>query len=110
MSEPIGLSGARLAREGGRGRRSIAIGALAVLGIAGLVGGGTLLVREITRPAAGSQAQAATGQDIATRWQRLPAGQIFPPTVRYVNAENIPQSAQLVGIAPSASCLAGLDA
>jgi len=89
--------------------RGLAIGVLIVFGIAGVGGGGTLLVRELTRKATSTEIKAAVEQEIATRWQRLPASQIFPATVRFLSEENNNQSAHLVGIAPSASCQSALD-
>ncbi len=91
----------------GAARRAIAIGALVAIGIAGLGGGGALLAVSLTHAA--STGTAGGGSAATTRWQRLSAGQVFPATISYVNAQHITQSAHRVGIAPSASCRAGLD-
>jgi hypothetical protein len=88
-------------------RRVIAIGALIVLGIAGVGGGATRLALSLAHAA--SAGAAGGGSAVTARWQRLTAGQIFPVTIRYVDAQDVTQSAHRVGIAPSASCATGLD-
>jgi hypothetical protein len=93
-------------RPAGTARRAMTIGALVVLGIAGVGGGGALLARNLSHTSSGA---TAGGQAIATRWQQLPASQIFPATIQYVSAQNVMESAHRVGIAPAASCPAALD-
>jgi hypothetical protein len=62
-----------------RGRlRTGAIVVLVLAGLAGLAGGGIPLYAELTRHATGAEVAAAGRAEIATRWQRLPAGSIFP--------------------------------
>lgn len=106
MSEPRGRGRAKNGPSG-PARRAIMIGALVVLGIAGVGSGGALLARNLTHTA--SSTGAGGGQSVTTRWQQLPAGQIFPATIQYVDAQNVMESARRVGIAPTANCLAGLD-
>jgi hypothetical protein len=59
-------------------QRRLAILAVALVGIAGLAGGGPALHAELTRHATASEVAAAGRTEIATRWRRWPAGQIFP--------------------------------
>ncbi len=83
--------------------------ALALAGVAGLAIGGFALHAELTRPATAAEAAAAGRDEIATRWQRLPAGRLFPATISYVSAGRQQTTALRVGIAPAASCAAALD-
>jgi hypothetical protein len=92
-----------------RGVRTVAIVTLVAAGLVGVAGGGTALAREMTRKATKGEAAAALQQEIATRWQRLPAGKIFPATVSYRNAQGDNTTATLVGIAPAATCQASLE-
>jgi hypothetical protein len=96
-------------RRGRRGRRQIAFGVLIVLGLACVGGGGFLLARELGRKATKAEVAAAVQQEVASRWQRLPAGKVFPATVSYTDSENITTTARLVGIATPASCQGALD-
>ena len=82
----------------------------AVIGVAVAVTTGeqahAQLVREPTR-AELSQA-GATG--VAQRWEREPAGQIFPASIGYTSGLQTSETASRVGIAPGAACAAALDA
>jgi hypothetical protein len=91
-----------------RARRIAAVVALVVLGLAAVGGGAVALVREMGRAATKSEVAAALATEIAGRWERLPAGKIFPATVTYYNAENDKETARLVGIVPATSCRAAL--
>jgi hypothetical protein len=77
---------------------------LVTAGLAGLGGGGTVLHLELTRAPTRAEIAAAGTAEIASRWQRLPAGQIFPATIRYLTAEGMRGIAYRVGIAPRAPC------
>lgn len=95
-----------------RRRRWVRRGAvltLAALGLAGIAGGGWLGYRELTRPATRAEIAAAGQAELASRWERLTAGQMFPARVGYTGLEGIKTSALLVGIAPRATCRAALD-
>jgi hypothetical protein len=46
---------------------------------------------------------------MASRWQRLAAGTIFPTSLAYTDANGLKQTASLVGIAPPAKCAAAID-
>jgi hypothetical protein len=75
-----------------------------VLGIGGLGWGGFSAAKELTRKATKAEISAALAREIATRWQRLPAGKIFPATVSYQDSEGDDANATLVGIAPRIVC------
>jgi hypothetical protein len=80
-----------------------------IIGLGGLGGGGFGLYRELTRPATPTEVSAALRAEIASRWERLPAGQIFPSSVPYQTGAGMDTTARLVGIAPPAQCAAALD-
>jgi hypothetical protein len=91
-------------------RRSglVVVVALIVLGLAGVLGGGAALGNELTRKATTSEQAAALAAEIASRWQRFPAGKIFPATLSYVNADGAEMTMTRVGIAPVSPCRAAL--
>lgn len=70
-----------------------------VLGLAGIAGGGLALTRELGRGPTHAEVAAALRQEIAGRWQHLPAGKIFPAAITYQTAEAVNAKARLVGIA-----------
>ncbi len=100
--------GQRSARSTGRGRLLLIL--LLVAGLAGVGGGATGLFVELTRPATRAEIGAAGQAEVASRWQRLAAGRIFPPVVTYTTSDGATASMTRVGIAPGISCAAGLDA
>jgi hypothetical protein len=93
-----------------RPARGIAITMLLVLGLAGVGGGGVALAHELTRGPTSAEMAAAVQQEVASRWQRLPAGKIFPATLSYATSDfNVTMTARRVGIAPATTCAAALD-
>jgi hypothetical protein len=91
-----------------RSRRVLFVAFIA-LGAVLIAGGAATLFRELTRKATPAEANAALQQEIASRWERLPAAKIFPATVSYSDSSGNSQTAHLVGIAPLAACSAALD-
>jgi hypothetical protein len=90
--------------------RIVVLTLLVALGLAGVGGGAAALARELTRPATKAEQAAAVQEEIASRWQRLPAGKIFTPTLGYSTSDfGTNMTATLVGIAPPASCATALD-
>ena len=87
----------------------VLIVALIVVGLAGVLGGGGLLAKELTRKATKAEQATALAKEIASRWQRLPAGTIFPATFTYSNGDNAPTMATRIGIIQQTSCAAALD-
>jgi hypothetical protein len=93
-----------------RAARWIAVGVLIAAGLASAGAGGVLLSHELGRPATRSEIAAAGQAELASRWERVPAGKIFPASLRFQSADSLgTYSAQLVGIAPPAGCSAALD-
>lgn len=89
-------------------RATIAV-LLIVLGLAGIAGGGVALYLELTRSATPAEVAAAGSAEVASRWTRLTAGQIFPATVGYLTSDGVQTTAYRTGIAPGSSCTAALD-
>jgi hypothetical protein len=102
----------------------VVIVALILVGLAGVLGGGALLAKELTRKATKTEQATALANEVASRWQRLPADEIFPATVSYqilTSGSGIasavqqitPNSASMpmtrVGIAPQSSCQTALE-
>ena len=90
----------------------IALVVLLLAGLAGVGGGGTALAHELTRGPTSAEKATAVQQEIASRWERLPGGEIFTPTLGYMmteSATNVAATARRVSIAPPASCAAALD-
>jgi hypothetical protein len=97
-------------RRSRRLARGLALTLLLAAGLAGIGGGGAGLALELTRTATKAEVAAALQAEIATRWQRLAAGKIFPEAVGYTTSDaGAPMTARLVGIASPASCAASLD-
>jgi hypothetical protein len=94
-----------------RPRRSglVALVVLIVVGLVGVLGGGAALGRELTRKATKAEQAAALATEIASRWQRLPAGKIFPATISYVTADGYKATATRAAIVPQTSCQHALE-
>jgi hypothetical protein len=61
--------------------RRLTVLGLIVMGLAGVGGGGWLVYSELARPATHAEVAAAARAEIASRWERLAAGQIFPANI-----------------------------
>jgi hypothetical protein len=92
-----------------RAVRTVSLVVLATVGLAAVAAGGLGLSRELTRKATKAEVAAALSQEIATRWRRLPAGKIFPATIRYQETGGDTVTATRAGIAPPTSCRASLE-
>jgi len=98
-----------------RGRRAVALIALA-LGLAGLViSAAGLATQLLPRQFTAAQQQQIKNWEIASRWQQLTAGRIFPASVRYQlpatvlqDATSLNLDARRIGIAPQSGCGAGV--
>jgi hypothetical protein len=102
-------------RRGARVRRAAALIALA-LGLAGMAVSGTGLATQLLpRQFTAAQRQQIENWEVASRWQRLPAGQIFPASVPYQLSATVLQdpaglsvNALRIAIAPQSGCGAGV--
>jgi hypothetical protein len=98
-------------RRGVRGHRAAALIALA-LGLAGLVISAFGMATQLMpRQFSAAQQRQIENWEIASRWQQLPAGQIFPASVPYQLSNMVLQDATpldltalRIGIAPQSGC------
>jgi hypothetical protein len=81
-----------------------------VIGVAALAAGAAALVLEFTRHATAAEAQAAATAEISSRWQRRPAGQIFPAQLSFPDRTGLTVRIDRIGIAPAAACAQTADA
>jgi hypothetical protein len=101
-----------------RGAGTTAAFAAAIFGGIGLVVSLTgLAVQLLPRHFSVAQQRQIMAWEVSKRWRTLPAGQIFPPSVRYqlpastvADLTGVDLQAARVGIAPQSSCAAGTDA
>jgi hypothetical protein len=101
--------------RGARARRAVVLIALA-LGLTGFAISATgLATRLLPRQFTAAQQQQIENWEIASRWQQLAAGQIFPASVPYQLSDTLLQdgtglslNALRVGIAPQSGCGAGV--
>ena len=101
-------------RRGVRGRRAVALIVLA-LGLAGLAISATAMaIQLLPRHFTAAQQRQIENWEIASRWQTMPAGQIFPASVGYQlsaqalqDSSALPLDALRVGIAPESGCTTG---
>jgi len=87
----------------------VAVIALIVVGLVGVLGGGAALGKELIRKATKAEQAAALATEIASRWQRLAAGKIFPATISYTNGDGAKATATRAAIVPQTSCQSGLE-
>jgi hypothetical protein len=92
-----------------RSWRGAAVIALISIGVLALAGGATGLTLELTRNATPAEAQAAATAEVASRWQRLPAGQIFPRQLSYLDMADSSVRLVRAGIASRAACVHAAD-
>jgi hypothetical protein len=105
---PLGEPGPA-SRPRGRWLRRLVLAVVIAVGLAGVGGGGFGLYRELTRPVTHAEVATAVRAEIASRWARLPAAQIFPSNITYRTAQGMDTAARRVGIAPPAACVTALD-
>jgi hypothetical protein len=105
---PVGDAGAM----GGRRLRAFwFMTGLLALGGLGAAGVGTAgLAAAAGRHPTKAEITAAGQREQAVLWERLGAGQIFPPSVSYLSTLGADTKATLVGIAPQAPCRSAVDA
>lgn len=97
---------------GKRRRRTfwILIVFVTLLGLGAAGGGAAGLVAAASRHPTQAQIASAAQRERAVLWERLSAGQIFPPSVSYPTTLGADTKATLVGIAPQAPCASAVDA
>lgn len=118
QSGPGGLRDGRLARQASRrARKRLRIAVIVVLlGVAGLaISLPGLITQLLPRQFTAGQKRQITDWEYGARWRELPAGTIFPASVRYAPPMSLSDDLSLVltvrrvGIARQADCRAATD-
>ena len=81
----------------------------AVAGVAVAAFAGGQAYAEQTRQPTRAELSAAAADGAAQRWERLPAGQIFPAAIRYTTDLQTRETAIRVGIDPRTACAQAVD-
>jgi type VII secretion-associated serine protease mycosin len=89
--------------------RIIACAVAAPLGLAVAVVAGGRAHAELVRKPTPAELSAAAATDVTQRWEREPAGQVFPAHIAYTTDLGTTETASRVGIAPAGSCAAAVD-
>ncbi|MBX6385191.1 MAG: hypothetical protein IRZ07_19845 [Microbispora sp.] len=84
---------------------AITLGCAIVGGIAA-----SAAVTELTRGPSAAELREAQAAETALRWQRWPAGRIFPATLPYTSEQGGRELARRVGISPRTDCRGAVDA
>jgi hypothetical protein len=92
-----------------RRRSSVALLALIIIGVLAVASGAVGLMRELNRPANPGEVRTATQAEVTTRWERLPAGKIFPSQLSYLDSAGLSVRLTRSGIARPASCARSID-
>ena len=105
----------RPARTAPAGRRrhwavTLAVGIAAIILLVAAVGAADRAHAELTRKPTAAELSAAAAFGEASRWQRRPAGQIFPAGLPYRTDLRNGETARRAGIAPGYGCAAAVDA
>jgi type VII secretion-associated serine protease mycosin len=93
----------------GRAVRIIACAVAAPLGLAVAVVAGGRAHAELVRKPTTAELSAAAATGAAQRWEREPAGQIFPARIAYTTSFGTTETASRVGIAPGGACATAVD-
>jgi type VII secretion-associated serine protease mycosin len=89
--------------------RIIACAVAAPLGLAVAVVAGGRAHAELVRQPTAAEISAAAATGAAQRWEREPAGQIFPASIAYTTSLSTRETASRVGIASADACAAAVD-
>jgi type VII secretion-associated serine protease mycosin len=89
--------------------RIIACAVAAPLGLAVAVAAGGRAHAELVRKPTTAERSVAAATGVAQRWEREPAGQLFPASIAYTTSLNTAETARRVGIAPGDACTAAVD-
>jgi hypothetical protein len=93
-----------------RGLRVVLCGVAAVACLGGAITAGVAADRQATRRPTAAELSAADAKAEAARWQREPAGKIFPATLGYISVDvNDNETATRLGISPVTGCGKAVD-
>ncbi|GIH65608.1 hypothetical protein [Microbispora siamensis] len=86
--------------------------ASAITVVCAIVGGiaASAAVAELTRGPSAAELREAQAAETALRWERWPAGRIFPATLAYTSEQGARESARRVGISSRTDCRSAVDA
>jgi hypothetical protein len=87
----------------------IVCGMIAVASLAVAVQAARHASAEFTRGPTAAELAVAAKTALAQRWERLPAGQIFPATIKYSSDQLTNETATRLGIGPALPCGQALD-
>ena len=93
----------------GRAVRLTACATAALAGLAVAVVAGAHAHAMDTAPPTRAELSAASAVGIAQRWERMPAGTIFPATIGYTSDLSTKETASRVGIDPADRCANAVD-
>jgi subtilisin family serine protease len=93
----------------GRAVRLTAGATVALAGLAVAVVAGAHAHAMDTAPPTRAELSAASAIGIAQRWERMPAGAIFPATIGYTSDLSTKETATRVGIDPADGCASAVD-
>ena len=88
----------------------VACAVAAVIGLAVAVVSAGQAHAQLARKPTPAELSAAAAAGAAQRWERTPAGDIFPASIGYTSDLNTKETASRVGIAPGDACAAAVDA
>jgi len=94
----------------GRAVRVIAYAVAAPVGLAVAVVAGGRAHADLTPAPTPAELSTAAAIGVAQRWEREPAGEIFPSSIGYTSDLQTTETASRVGIAPDDACAAAVDA
>jgi len=97
------------ARHRPRWAVTLAVAVAAVIMLVAAFGAAGRAHAELIRKPTPAELSAAAALGEATRWQRWPAGQIFPAELSYTSDLLNDETAQRAGIAPGDGCAAAVD-
>ncbi|MEV7808231.1 hypothetical protein AB0O28_35315 [Microbispora sp. NPDC088329] len=85
--------------------------ATAITVICAIAGGiaASAAVAELTRGPSAAELREARAAEVALRWERWPAGRIFPATLPYTSEQGGREQARRVGISPRTDCRGAVD-
>lgn len=81
-----------------------------VIGLVVAVVAGEQAHAQLVRKPTPAELSAAAAVGVAQRWERVPAGEIFPASIAYTTDLQTSERASRVGIAPGDACAAAVDA
>ena len=97
-------------RHGRQWAVTLAIAVLAMICLIAAFSAGSRAHAELTRTPTAAELSAAAALGVASRWQRWPAGQVFPAELPYTTDLLNDETARRAGIAPGYGCAAAVDA